>query len=272
MCKVLGVSPSGYYRWVRSPVSKKEYDDIALLELIKEHYHNSRSTYGVRRICASLRQTQGLRCNKKRIARLMKNNNIRAKTKRRFKLTTNSKGGGSSSPNLLKQDSGESRVWTSDITYLWTREGWLYLAVIIDVLTRRIIGWTADKYLRAELVGSAFIKALGKCQTIEGVIFHSDRGSQYRSQQLRQLLKTSGLKQSMGSSCYDNAIAESFFHTLKTELVYWERYETRQEAQMSLFEYIEVFYNRQRLHSSLGYLSPVEFEMKNSNLINQTVA
>ena len=164
----------------------------------------------------------------------------------------------------------ENRIWTSDITYLWTKEGWLYLAVVMDVYSRKIVGWSIGSTLSAELVTRALLMALLHRKPEGEIIFHSDRGSQYTSSSVRNLLERYKIKQSMSSSgnCYDNAITESFFHTLKTELVYWNYYQTREEAKRSIFEYIEIFYNRQRLHSSIGYLSPVEFEMKNQARIN----
>lgn len=159
---------------------------------------------------------------------------------------------------------GMNRLWSSDMTYVWTREGWLYLAVVLDVCSRRIVGYAMSNRLTAALVTCALRQALTQRTVVDGLIFHSDRGSQYASSDVRQLLMRHNMRQSMSSagSCYDNAITETFFHTLKTELIYWERYETREQARRSIFEYIEVFYNRQRLHSALGYKTPIEFEQQ----------
>ena len=204
---------------------------------------------------------------KKRIARIMRANNIRAKTKKRFKVTTKQNSRTKASENMLKgnfSSERENRIWTSDITYLWTKEGWLYLAVVMDVYSRKIVGWSLGSSLSKQLVVKALIMAIVHRKPEAGIIFHSDRGSQYTSNSVRNLLKSYQMTQSMSSSgnCYDNAITESFFHTLKIELIFWKRYQNREQAKRSIFEYIEVFYNRERLHSSIGYLSPVEFEMK----------
>ena len=198
----------------------------------------------------------------------MRINKIRAKTKRKFKVTTIQNTKAKASENILNQNFraiSENRVWTSDITYLWTKEGWLYLSVIMDIYSRKIVGWSTGSSLSAELVARALLMALLHRNPESGIIFHSDRGSQYTSGPVRELLKSYKMTQSMSSTgnCYDNAITESFFHTLKTELIYWNRYQSREEAKKSIFEYIEIFYNRQRLHSAIGYISPVEFEERN---------
>ncbi len=275
MCKVLRVSRTGYYKWLKhKPLSHKM--EKMLLEIILYHYKRSRQTYGLPRIYAAIRK-EGLRVNKKRIRRIMRINGIKAKTKKRFKVTTNRNKTHSVSENLLKGNFTavkRNQVWTSDITYIWTKQGWLYLAVIMDIYSRKIVGWSLDNHLSAELVINALTMALINRNPERGVIFHSDRGSQYTSSSLRNILTLYGFKQSMSStgSCYDNAITETFFHTIKTELTYWNKYQTREEAKKSIFEYIEIFYNRQRLHSSLGYSSPVEFEVKLKGLFNEKVA
>lgn len=266
LCEILGVSLSGYHKWIRRKVSRRAAEDQRILEIIKFHYSRSKGRYGMPRICAEMRK-QGFKVNKKRIARLMRVNNIRAKTNRRFKGTTVQNSKAEASENLLNQNftaSSKNQVWTSDITYLWTAEGWLYLAVVMDVYSRKIVGWSIDSSLTAELVIRALIMALIHRNPQKGLIFHSDRGCQYTSSSFRAILKKIGIIQSMSSTgnCYDNAITESFFHTLKTELTYLEKYQSREQAKRSIFEYIEIFYNRKRLHSSLGYLSPVEFEEK----------
>lgn len=276
LCKTLSVSRSGYYKYLRQKITVKAKEDAKVLEIIRFYYTKSNGTYGLPRIMAAMRKS-GLKINKKRIARLMRLNNIRAKTKRKFKVTTRANKKMQASENLLcgKFCSGENnKIWTSDITYLWTREGWLYLAVIMDIYSRKIVGWSVGSNLSTELIMRALRMAVIHRNPSEGIILHSDRGSQYTSYGFRKLLKSYGIIQSMSSSgnCYDNAITESFFHTLKTELTFWERYQTREEAKRSLFNYIEVFYNRQRLHSALDYLSPVEFEEINEKELFENVA
>ncbi len=170
--------------------------------------------------------------------------------------------------------SSENKIWTGDITYLWTKEGWVYLAVVMDVYSRKIVGWSIESSLSTELVIKSLLMAVVHRNPTRGIIFHSDRGSQYTSSSFREILKNYGMVQSNSSTgnCYDNAVTESFFHTLKTELTYWENYNTKEEAKRSIFEYIEINYNRKRLHSTLGYLSPVEFEEKNRKELIEKVA
>ena len=267
LCEVLRVGSSGYHKWLKRKVSRRAIENQRILEIIRFHHNKSKGSYGLPRIYAAMRR-QGLKVNKKRISRLMKLGNIKAKTKRRFKVTTVQNSKAAASENLLNQNFtalSENQIWTSDITYLWTREGWLYLAVVMDVYSRKIVGWSLSSSLSKELVLKALLMAILHRNPGQGIIFHSDRGSQYTSRLVRELLKSYKITQSMSSTgnCYDNAITESFFHTLKTELIYWNVYQTREEAKRSIFEYIEIFYNRQRLHSALNYLSPVEFEEKN---------
>lgn len=276
MCRLLSASRSGYHRWIKRKLSAREFENRRLVEIIVFHYKKSKRTYGLPRILAAIRR-QVLKVNKKRVARLMRENNIKAKTKRRFKVTTVQNSKASASENLLNQNftaSSENKIWTGDITYLWTKQGWLYLAVVMDIYSRKIVGWSIDSSLSAELVIRALMMAIVHRNPLRGIIFHSDRGSQYTSSSFRSILKNYGIVQSMSSTgnCYDNAITESFFHTLKTELTYWEKYQTRDEAKGSIFEYIEINYNRRRLHSSLGYLSPVEFEEKNRKELIEKVA
>lgn len=247
-----------------------------LLKAILYHYKKSNGVYGLPRLHAALRKS-GLVVNKKRVARVMKANNIKSKTTRKFKSTTNRNSKHSFCENLLKGNFNAEKanqVWTSDITYLWTKEGWLYLAVIMDIYSRKIVGWSIGCYLSAELVLKAITMALVNRNPGRGVIFHSDRGSQYTSSVVKNMLSLYGFRQSMSSTgnCYDNAITETFFHTLKTEWIYQNKYQTREEAKKSVFQYIEIFYNRQRLHSSLNYLSPIEFELKTDSLVNEKVA
>lgn len=276
MCKILEVSRAGYYHWLKRIPSFRYLEDQRLLEIIRYHYNKSRGTYGLPRIYAAIRK-EGLKVNKKKIARLMRINKIRAKTKKKFKVTTVENTKAKASENILKgnfSSEKENRIWTSDITYIWTKQGWLYLAVIMDVYSRKIVGWSLCSSLSAELVIKALMMAILHRNPEQGIIFHSDRGSQYTSSSVREMLKSYQMTQSMSSTgnCYDNAITESFFHTIKTELTFWNSYQTREEAKRSIFEYIEIFYNRQRLHSAIGYLSPVEFEEKNRRELIEKVA
>jgi transposase InsO family protein len=233
-----------------------------LLAEIKKIHQQSRQTYGSPRITKALRR-KGFRCSRPRVARIMSKHNIYAKTKRKFKVTTHSKHKYATSPNLITHTEGlcgTNKFWASDITYVRTRAGWIYLTVILDVYNRQIVGWSMSNRLTASTTTvPALLQAYRRHHPDQGLIFHSDRGVQYACDSFRKQLSKYKILQSMCSSCYDNSIAESFFHTLKTELVYFETYETREQARSSIFEYIEVFYNRQRIHSALGDLSPVEF-------------
>jgi len=276
MSKLLGVSRAGYYHWLKRRITSGTLEDRRLLEIIKFHYNRSKGTYGLPRIYCAIRK-EGLKVNKKKIARLMRINNIRAKTKRKFKVTTVQNTKAAASKNILEgnfNSKKENQIWTSDITYIWTKEGWLYLAVIMDIYSRKIVGWSLSSSLSAGLVIKAIMMAILHRNPEAGLILHSDRGSQYTSISVRNLLKNYRITQSMSStgSCYDNAITESFFHSLKTELIFWNSYQSREEAKRSIFEYIEIFYNRERLHSSLGYLSPVEFEIINGKKLIEKVA
>ena len=266
MCQVLGVSRSGYYLWGKHNKSERQIENDHLLVHIRDAYSRGRGTYGSPRVTAELR-ANGIQCGKNRVAHLMKSNGIKAKTKRRFKATKKSRHDFLVADNLLNQrflTDVSNKVWVSDITFIWTREGWLYLAAILDVFNRRIVGWSMDDRLSHEVLADALRKAVRQRRPEAGVLFHSDRGTQYTSYAFRDLMEQYGFVQSMSSSgnCYDNALMESFFHTLKTELVYFEKYRTRQEARGSIFEYIEVFYNCVRRHSALNYCSPAEFERK----------
>jgi len=268
MCHELNISRSAYYTWCQSTPTASEHQNGELLERIRDIHQQSRRTYGSPRICHSLRQ-QGIRCSHKRVARLMHIHSIRAKMVRRFKVTTRSSSTQALAPDLVQQRfmiHQPNRIWTSDITYIWTREGWVYLAVVLDLCSRMIVGWEVSSRLTASLVTTAVRRALYQRRPTQKVILHSDRGSQYASTQLHSLAKEQSLCLSMGrtGSCYDNAVTESFFHTLKTEHIYFQHYETRQDARTSIFEYIETFYNKRRLHSYLGYLSPMQFELQST--------
>ena len=260
----MGVTRGGYYRWEMFPKSRRAVENERLLFEIRCAYARSRRTYGSPRITAEL-NSRGLVCSRPRIARLMRRHYIRAKTKRRYRITTHSKHTLPIVPDLVRRQfivPQPNQVWVSDITYISTGEGWLYLAVIMDMYSRRVVGWSMKDRLYREIVMDAFQQAIGRRNPKPGLIFHSDHGSQYASHDFRALVKKYHAHCSMSrtGNCYDNACMESLFKTLKTELVYDERYYTRKEAQRSIFEYFEVFYNVQRRHSLLGYKSPAEFE------------
>jgi len=262
MCRVLRVSRSGYYAWEGREPSLRERDDEELLRQIREIHAQSRRLYGSPRIAAELRR-QGVRCGKNRVARIMREHSIRGEVKRRrFRRITDSRHDYALASNLLVERSQTEGVWASDMTYVPTSEGWLYVAAVMDVQSRKIIGLSMSDKLSQELASDALRDAVGRQSPSEGLIHHSDRGRQYASYAYQELLREYGMTPSMSRSgnCYDNAYVESFFGTLKTELVHGERYRTRLEARLSIFEYVEVFYNRQRSHSALGYRSPEQYE------------
>ena len=264
MCRVLGVSRSRYYAQLNSGGSNRQREDRRLLVSIKASFDGSDRTYGADRICRELRE-QGVCVGKNRVWRLMKQHGLRVKTIRRFKVTTNSDHKRPVAPNLVRRNftaPAPDRLWTGDITYIWTAEGWLYLAVILDVFSRRIVGWSMKRRMTDDLVITAFNNAVIRRGPSQGVIFHSDRGSQYCSKRFQSLVRGIGGIQSMSGtgSCYDNAITESFFGTMKRELVHHCSFERRSEAQSQIFRYIEGFYNRRRRHSSIGYQAPEEYE------------
>jgi transposase InsO family protein len=272
MSRVLHVSRSAYNHWQShlSHLSARGRQRQRLVEKIRALHAQSNGTYGSPRIAAQLR-CEGTPVDEKTVARMMYQNDIRAKTKKRFKVTTNSTKTKNAAPNVVQQDFSAARpnqLWTSDMTYIWTREGWLYLAIILDLFARRVVGYAMSSRLSASLVTSALHQALTHRQLPADVVLHSDRGSQYASEEVRTMIAAHRLVQSMSGkgNCYDNAITETFFHTLKTELIYWERFETREEAGRKIFDYIEVCYNRQRLHSSLGSTTPMEFEQRSRGL------
>ena len=273
MCKVLNVSRSGYHNYVKRRYIRRENDEIIILEKIKEIHKKSRELYGSPRIYQELRK-RGLKINKKRVVRIMQKYGIRAKKRKKFKKTTNSNHNNPIAKDLLGQNfksRKSNKIWVSDITYIRTREGWLYLSCILDLYSRMIVGWQIDRRQTSSLVTEAIGSALAKRGKHPGLIFHSDQGSQYASEAVRDILKDSQMVQSMSrkGNCYDNAVMESFFHTLKNELVSFETFTTREEAKMKIFDYIEIYYNRQRIHSSINYFTPVEYE---NNLISRKVA
>ncbi len=267
MCRILQVDRSSYYHWIQSGCIVKKID-VKLNELIEIVFVQGRGNYGTRRIKDKLKQNYGLIASRRRIGVMMKDLGLVAKTKKRYKVnTTDSNHDLPIAPNLLERDfyaSYPDEKWVGDITYIPTNEGWLYLATVIDLYSRRIVGWSIDDNMKTPLVNDALNMALISRKPSKGLIWHTDRGSQYASYSHRDLLELHGIEQSMSrkGNCWDNAVAESFFHTLKTELVYHEVYETRAQANQSIFEWIEVYYNRQRMHSANNNLSPVEFEEK----------
>jgi transposase InsO family protein len=266
MCRAFDISRSGYYAWRGREKSIRRKENERLVEKIRKVYLLNREVYGSPRITEELK-AQGTACSKNRIARLMRLNRIKARTAKKYRITTRSNHRLPIAPNIVNRDftaRGPDRVWVSDISYIGTGEGWLYLAVILDVFSRQVVGWTMSERLKDDLTVHALRQAVMRRGPLSGLIFHSDRGSQYASSRFRLSLKSHGIIQSMSGTgnCYDNALAESFFHTLKTELTCFERYETRAEARRSIFDYIEVFYNRIRRHSALDYKSPLEYERK----------
>ena len=254
MCRVLTVSRSGYYAWCKRPASQHTQEDQRLGLEVAAIYRESRARYGSPRVHAELRE-RGQRTARKRVARLMQTAGLRARERRRFRCTTDSRHGMAIRQNLLERQftvAAPNCGWVTDITYVWTLEGWLYLAVILDLFSRRVVGWSLSERLERGIVLDALKMALQDRQPPQGLLHHSDRGSQYASHEYQQLLAEHGIQSSMSrkGNCWDNAVAESFFATLKVELVYQSRWNTR----------IELFYNRQRRHSALGYLCPTEFE------------
>lgn len=263
MCHVLRVSRSGFYAWHTRGKSKRQMENEVLTEKIERIFKKSRELYGSPRVHAELK-AQGHSCGINRVARLMQGKFI-AKTVKMFRTTTDSDHDYQPAPDLLNQNfvaPAPDAIWTSDISYIRTLEGWLYLAIVLDVYSRKVVGWSMSERLTKDLVLNAVSNAITR-RNIDGeIIFHSDQGVQYACDVFRNFLKRNNMTQSMSRKgiCYDNAITESFFHTLKTEHVYFCHYRTREEAKRSMFDYIEVFYNRERRHSSINYMSPDQFE------------
>ncbi len=269
MCRVLGVGPSGFYAWRRRGPSAREQQDAQLTEKIHRVHRQSRRSYGAPRVHVALRREQ-VRVGRKRVARLMRVAGLSGVSRRRAG-TTRRDPAASPAPDRLERRlaaPGPDRLWCADITYLATAEGWLYLAVILDVFSRRVVGWAMADHLRAELVVDALTMAVRQRRPAPGLIHHSDQGCQYTSLVFGQRLCDAGILSSMGSvgDAYDNAVVESFFATLKCELAYTRSWKTRQEAELDNFEWIEGFYNRVRLHSTLDYLSPAEYEQHHQTM------
>jgi putative transposase len=266
MCRLLGVSRSGYYAWRYRPPSRRDREDAKLITLIEAIHEHSKGTYGAPRVHAELRLGEGVRCSRKRVARLMRKVGLRGCCRGRGKRTTTHRAGRTPFvPDLVERDFAPvapDRLWVADITYLSSWEGWMYLAFVLDAYSRKVVGWSMSNSLRAEIVIDALDMALWRRDPAPGLIHHSDHGSQYTSVAFGGRLKEAGLLPSMGSvsDAYDNALAESFIASLKTELLYGRSWPTRESVRVATFEYIETFYNSRRRHSALGYLCPAEYE------------
>ncbi len=273
MCRVLEVGASGYYCWRgRKPAARAE-ENGRLLEKIKAAHADSRAVYGSPKIYRCLRR-DGERVNHKRVERLMRENGLRAKRVRKIKRTTDSRHSLPVAENVLARQFSAERpdeVWTSDITYVWTSEGWLYLAVFLDLYSRLVVGWAVSESLEVGVVERAFLQGQVRRRGAVSPLVHSDRGSQYASAAFTERLAAWGCSQSMSrkGNCWDNAVTESFFGILKNELVHHERFATRQEARDKIFDYIEVFYNRMRIHSATDYSAPAEYEARNPRAVKR---
>lgn len=266
LCALLEVSPSGYYDWYERPESNRSRENRELTDRIVYHHQQSNAIYGSPKIHKDL-IGEGESCGVNRVARLMKVADIKSKMARKFVITTDSKNTMKPAPDLLKRQFNvdeQNKAWVSDTTFIGTREGWLYLAVIIDLFSRQVIGWSMSTKNNTDLVQDALTMAIWRRGEIKDVIVHSDQGSTYASGDYQKQLSDNKLRCSMSrkGECLDNAVAESFFGSLKNELVYHEDYRTRAQARQSVFEYVEIFYNRRRRHASLNYMTPVGYEAK----------
>ncbi|NOQ30529.1 MAG: IS3 family transposase [Helicobacteraceae bacterium] len=270
MCKVLKVDKSSYYHWIQAGSIVIKVDK-QLNELIKSIFIQGKNTYGTRRIQGKLLELYGLIVSRKRISTIMKELNLKVKMKIRYKNTTDSNHNLPIAPNILNRDfyaSNPDEKYVGDITYIFTGEGWLYLATVIDLYSRKVVGWSMDDTMKVSLVNDALNMAIKHRNPPKGLLWHTDRGSQYASYSHKDLLQQHGIVQSMSrkGNCWDNAVAESFFKTLKSDLVYQTYFYTKKQAKREIFEYIEFYYNRVRSHSYLGNLSPVKFEELNNML------
>ena len=264
MCNALNVVRSAYYKWRSTPQTAHDQRDKELGELVEIEFKRGRGVYGEVRVLKKLQQ-QAIKTSRRRVGRLMRERGLVCITKKPYKVTTDSKHDKPIAKNKLKRrfnPKKPNRVYAGDITYIKTDEGWLYLAIVIDLFSRQIVGYSMADHMKTSLVNDAMTMAIWQRKPPRGLLWHTDRGSQYASKEHRDLLAQHGIRQSMSrkGNCWDNAVSESFFHTLKTELTYHHRYATREQARASIFQYIAVFYNRIRIHSANNYLSPVEFE------------
>jgi transposase InsO family protein len=272
MCHLLQVSCSGYYAFFNQQKSTHDLLDDKLILAVKALHQQSDCSYGSRRIAKGL-QAQGYRVCRYKARRLMRKAQVSCKQRRRFKVTTQSKHGLPVAANYLNRQfkvTVPSQAWVADITFIWTKEGWLYLAAVLDLFSRRVVGWALADHMQGTLVHEALLMALGRRQPAHGLMHHSDRGSQYASKHYQRLLAERGIAVSMSrkGNCWDNSVMERFFGSLKSERTNQKYYFTRKEAKADIIEYIEMFYNSRRLHSTLGYVSPVQFEVMNQHLFN----
>lgn len=268
MAQVLNVSRSRYYTWLKASPTRHETQDRELGGMIERIHRDNREVYGSPRIYREIKAA-GISCSRKRVARIMREKGLRGRQKRRFKVTTDSRHDFLLAPNLLKRNftaQSPNRIWVSDITYIWTMEGWLFLCIVLDLYSRIAAGWSMDSQMTIALTIDALSMAVTHRSPAPGLVFHSDRGIQYAADGFREQIEDHQMIQSMSrkGDCWDNACAESFFATLKTEEVFHRIYKTRAEAMSCLFEYIAVFYNRKRRHSFLDYMSPEEYESRMS--------
>ena len=276
MCKILKVNRASYYHWIKAGCVIKKVDN-QLNELVKSIFIFGRNNYGTRRIADKLKEIYGLIVSRKRISAIMKDLNLKVNIKRRYKNTTDSNHNLPIAPNILNRDfyaSNPDEKYVGDITYIPTGEGWLYLATVIDLYSRKVVGWSMDDTMKVSLVNDALKMAIRHRNPQKGLLWHTDRGSQYASYSHKDLLQKYAITQSMSrkGNCWDNAVAESFFKSLKNELIYQKYFYTKKQARQEIFEYIEFYYNRTRSHSYLGNLSPVRFEEINLMLQNEMAA
>lgn len=271
LCRALRVSQSGYYAWLRGRGRKRELADALLLKDIRRVHHDSAQNYGSPRVYRDLR-IEGISCSKARVERLMRDNGITSVHRKKFKVTTDSDHDLPVAPNILAgrfEWERPNQAWVGDITYIPTDEGWLYLAVLLDLFSRRIIGWAMDKRINRHLPLRALHMAVQRRRPPRGVIHHTDQGSQYASGDYQDALDAYGMICSMSARgrCYDNAVIESFFHSLKVELVHRRRFASREQAMSAIFKYMETFYNKKRLHSALDYVSPENYELQQQAVV-----
>ena len=263
MCKVFKVSRSGYYSWKRRPPSRRKIENVKILNVAKKSYRENRGIYGLDKLLEDVREEYP-ECSRNRLYKIHKENKLYSKRKRKYKATTNSNHKLPVAKNILNQDfktTSPNKVWVTDISYIDTMEEWLYLATVKDMFTKEIVGWATDKHMRTSLCTRALQNAIRRYKPSAGLIHHSDRGVQYCSKDYQNFLKVNNILCSMSrkGNCYDNAVAETFFSSIKCELLYQNRYKTRESARQDIFWYIEIFYNRKRRHQSLGYMTPESY-------------